>query len=163
MKKLCKDILNILSEDARLTPSKIANIVGKSLDEVKQAIEDMENDGTIVKYAAVINDENVDEEVVEALIELRVTPQITKGFDAMAEDLLDFKQVRDIYLMSGGYDLCVVVKGNSLKEVAMFVSEELSVLENVISTKTHFILKKYKKDGVVIKKAKDNMRLNIQL
>lgn len=163
MKKLYKDILNILAEDARLTASQIAKMVGESEANVKKAIEEMENDGTIVKYSAVINDEKVDEEAVEALIELRVTPQITKGFDAMAEELLDFKQVTDIYLMSGGYDLCVLVKGNSLKEVAMFVSEELSVLENVISTKTHFILKKYKKDGVVIKRSENNMRLNIQL
>lgn len=163
MEKLYKDILNILTEDARLTATQIAKMVSKDLKEVKKAIEEMENDGTIVKYSAVVNDEKVDEEAVEALIELRVTPQITKGFDAMAEELLDFKQVTDIYLMSGGYDLCVLVKGNSLKEVAMFVSEELSVLENVISTKTHFILKKYKKDGVVIKRAENNMRLNIQL
>ena len=108
----------------------------------------MEKSGVIVKYTAIINSEEYSDDNVQALIEVRVTPEPSKGFEAIAEEIASFDEVDSIYLMSGGYDFCVILKGKSLREVAMFVSERLSTLGGVISTATHFILKKYKIDGV---------------
>ncbi|MGN1096542.1 MAG: Lrp/AsnC family transcriptional regulator [Christensenellales bacterium] len=147
MDKLQKDIINVLTEDARLTAKKIAQMLGKTEKEVAEAIADMENSGIIVKYTTITN---VDEDSadVQALIEVKVTPERSKGFEAIAEEISSFDEVDSVSLMSGGYDFCVILKGKSLREVAMFVSERLSTLNGVISTATHFILKKYKIDGV---------------
>ncbi len=147
MDKLQKDIISVLTEDARLTAKKIAQMLGKTEKEVSEAIADMENGGIIVKYTTITN---VDEDSadVQALIEVKVTPERSKGFEAIAEEISSFDEVDSVSLMSGGYDFCVILKGKSLREVAMFVSERLSTLNGVISTATHFILKKYKIDGV---------------
>ncbi|MGN0796527.1 MAG: Lrp/AsnC family transcriptional regulator [Christensenellales bacterium] len=147
MDKLQKDIINILTEDARLTAKKIAQMLGKTEQEIADAITDMENNGTIVKYTTITNADE-DSEEVQALIEVKVTPERSKGFEAIAEEISSFDEVDSVSLMSGGYDFCVILKGKSLREVAMFVSERLSTLNGVISTATHFILKKYKIDGV---------------
>lgn len=147
MDKLQKDIINILTEDARLTAKKIAQMLGKTEQEIADSITDMENNGTIVKYTTITNADE-DSEEVQALIEVKVTPERSKGFEAIAEEISSFDEVDSVSLMSGGYDFCVILKGKSLREVAMFVSERLSTLNGVISTATHFILKKYKIDGV---------------
>ena len=148
MDKLQKDIINLLTDDARYTVKKIAQILNEKEDKIESIIDDMEKSGVIVKYTAIINSEEYTDDNVQALIEVRVTPEPSKGFEAIAEEIASFDEVDSIYLMSGGYDFCVILKGKSLREVAMFVSERLSTLGGVLSTATHFILKKYKIDGV---------------
>ena len=148
MDKLQKDIINLLTDDARYTVKKIAQILNEKEDKIESIIDDMEKSGVIVKYTAIINSEEYSDDNVQALIEVRVAPEPSKGFEAIAEEIASFDEVDSIYLMSGGYDFCVILKGKSLREVAMFVSERLSTLGGVISTATHFILKKYKIDGV---------------
>lgn len=148
MDKLQKDIINLLTDDARYTVKKIAQILNEKEDKIESIIDDMEKSGVIVKYTAIINSEEYTDDNVQALIEVRVTPEPSKGFEAIAEEIASFDEVDSIYLMSGGYDFCVILKGKSLRQVAMFVSERLSTLGGVISTATHFILKKYKIDGV---------------
>lgn len=162
MEKLKKDILSLLQEDARQSAEQMAVMLGKKEEEVKIAIEEMEIDGIIVKYNALVNYDKLDEECVQALIEVKVTPQRNRGFDAIAEDIFRFKEVKSLYLMSGGFDLAVFVEGKSIKEVAMFVSERLSLLDTVISTATHFILKKYKVEGTIMDE-KEKKRLAIKL
>ena len=148
MDKLQKDIINLLTDDARYTVKKIAQILNEKEDKIESIIDDMEKSGVIVKYMTIINSEEYTDDNVQALIEVRVTPEPSKGFEAIAEEIASFDEVDSIYLMSGGYDFCVILKGKSLRQVAMFVSERLSTLGGVISTATHFILKKYKIDGV---------------
>lgn len=148
MDKLQKDIINLLTDDARYTVKKIAQILNEKEDKIESIIDEMEKSGVIVKYTAIINSEEYTDDNVQALIEVRVTPEPSKGFEAIAEEIASFDEVDSIYLMSGGYDFCVILKGKSLRQVAMFVSERLSTLGGVISTATHFILKKYKIDGV---------------
>ena len=148
MDKLQKDIINLLTDDARYTVKKIAQILNEKEDKIESILDDMEKSGVIVKYTAIINSEEYSDDNVQALIEVRVTPEPSKGFEAIAEEIASFDEVDSIYLMSGGYDFCVILKGKSLRQVAMFVSERLSTLGGVISTATHFILKKYKIDGV---------------
>lgn len=149
MKKLETDILKILEEDCRYTPEKIALMLEKTEKEVAAAIEHMEETGIIVKYTAIVNGERLADETVQALIEVKVTPQKTNGFDAIAEEIYRFDEVKSCYLMSGGFDLAVFIEGKSLREVARFVTERLSTLDEVLSTATHFILKKYKIEGTV--------------
>lgn len=148
MDKLQKDIINLLTDDARYTVKKIAQILNEKEGKIESIIDDMEKSGVIVKYTTIINSEEYTDDNVQALIEVRVTPEPSKGFEAIAEEIASFDEVDSIYLMSGGYDFCVILKGKSLRQVAMFVSERLSTLGGVISTATHFILKKYKIDGV---------------
>lgn len=148
MDKLQKDIINLLTDDARYTVKKIAQILNEKEDKIASVVDEMEKSGVIVKYTTIINSEEYTDDNVQALIEVRVTPEPSKGFEAIAEEIASFDEVDSIYLMSGGYDFCVILKGKSLRQVAMFVSERLSTLGGVISTATHFILKKYKIDGV---------------
>lgn len=151
MTKLQNDILALLKEDARYGADKIAKMLGISEAEAKKEIGIMEENGVIVKYTVISDDEKAEKEDVEALIEVKVSPMLRHGFDSIAEDIYQFNEVKSVYLMSGTYDLLVIIEGKTLKEVARFVSEKLSVLENVISTATHFILKKYKTEGVCMK------------
>lgn len=148
MDKLQKDIINLLTDDARYTVKKIAQMLNEKEDKIAFVVDEMEKSGVIVKYTTIINSEEYSDDNVQALIEVRVTPEPSKGFEAIAEEIASFDEVDSIYLMSGGYDFCVILKGKSLRQVAMFVSERLSTLGGVISTATHFILKKYKIDGV---------------
>ena len=114
---------------------------------VQAAVKELEDNGTIIKYSAIINTDKVEGESVDALIEVKVKPQKLNGFDAFAEELCAFKEVRSLYLMSGAYDLAVFISAKTLNEVARFVSEKLSAVDGVISCATHFILKKYKVEG----------------
>lgn len=162
MKKLEADILKILEEDCRYSPSKIAVMLDTSEAEVSAAIENMEESGVIVKYTAIVNGEALSEEIVQALIEVRVTPQKVNGFDAIAEEIYRFDEVQSLYLMSGGYDLAVFIEGRSLRDVSRFVAERLSTIDGILSTATHFILKKYKIEGTIADRPDDSMRLSVQ-
>lgn len=163
MKKLESDILKILQEDSRLPAAKIAVMLGKAESDVAAAIRSMEERGVIVKYSAIVNGERLDDETVHALIEVRVSPQKASGFDAIAEEVYRFDEVKSCYLMSGGYDLAVFIEGKTLRDVARFVSERLSTIDDVLSTATHFILKKYKIEGTVAEKEDDEgRRLSVQ-
>ena len=162
MKKLEADILKILEEDCRYSPSKIAVMLATSEAEVSAAIENMEESGVIVKYTAIVNGEVLSEEIVQALIEVRVTPQKVNGFDAIAEEIYRFDEVQSLYLMSGGYDLAVFIEGRSLRDVSRFVAERLSTIDGILSTATHFILKKYKIEGTIADRPDDSMRLSVQ-
>ena len=162
MKKLEADILKILEEDCRYSPSKIAVMLDTSEAEVSAAIKNMEESGVIVKYTAIVNGEALSEEIVQALIEVRVTPQKVNGFDAIAEEIYRFDEVQSLYLMSGGYDLAVFIEGRSLRDVSRFVAERLSTIDGILSTATHFILKKYKIEGTITDRPDDSMRLSVQ-
>jgi DNA-binding Lrp family transcriptional regulator len=162
MEKIEKDILTILDEDARITPKKIATMLGISESEAASAVKSLEERGVIVRYTTIVNTDSFDDDEVEALIEVKVTPQRGAGFDAIAEEIADHPEVKNLYLMSGAYDLAVIVEGKSLKSVSRFVSEKISTFDSVISTATHFILKKYKVEGALMKKREECARLSIQ-
>ena len=157
------EILEILSRDARISPAEIAKLTGTSVASVKKAIAKYEKNGTILKYKAVLNHDMVKESgsVVRALIEVSVTPQKNVGFDSIAERIYSFPEVTSCYLLSGAYDLLLVVEGENIHTVANFVASKLSPMENVRGTTTHFLLKKYKEDGQVLKKQAGTKRLNI--
>ncbi|GIO38573.1 MULTISPECIES: Lrp/AsnC family transcriptional regulator [Paenibacillus] len=154
-------VLDLLREDARRDPKLLATLVGSSEQEVAEVIAELEEDHVIVKYATVVNSSKLDDEKVTALIEVQITPERGRGFEAIAERIYLFPQVMSVYLMSGAYDLLVEVEGRNLKEVASFVSDKLSPLESVLSTKTHFILKKYKQDGIIFEDPEEDRRLMI--
>lgn len=159
MNDLKINILEILNEDARTPLERIAVMTGNTLEAVAAAIDELEQERVILKYPAMINWDKTDREQVEALIEVRVTPQRHEGFDAIAESIYRFSEVSAVYLMSGAYDLMVLVKSRTMKKLALFVAEKLSTLEHVNSTATHFILKKYKADGVLFEDGKKDERL----
>ena len=159
--KLDMDILDILSDDARTSASKIALMTGASEDEVRASIARLEKERIIIKYPAMINWDRVRDDIVQALIEVRVTPQRDEGFDVIAQKIYAFDEVKSCYLMSGAYDLLVIVEGANVKQTALFVAEKLSTLENVLSTATHFVLKKYKQDGVIVESGYEDDRLSV--
>ena len=151
-------ILEILENDARITPEKIAVMTGLTLEEVNKAIAEMEEENIILGYKPIINEDKVATDKVTALIELKVTPSAGEGFDAIASRIYCYEQVRHLYLMSGAYDLAVFVEGKNIKEVAMFVSEHLAQMDSVLSTSTHFMLKTYKREGIVFENNKTDDR-----
>ena len=159
--KLDMDILDILSDDARTSASRIALMTGAGEDEVRASITRLEKERIIIKYPAMINWDRVRDDIVQALIEVRVTPQRDEGFDVIAQKIYAFDEVKSCYLMSGAYDLLVIVEGANVKQTALFVAEKLSTLENVLSTATHFVLKKYKQDGVIVESGYEDDRLSI--
>jgi DNA-binding Lrp family transcriptional regulator len=144
------EIFQILEEDARKSPQRIATMTGIPLAEVKAAIKQAERDRTIIKYKAIINWDRLGEGKVVALVEVRLLPQRDVGFDAIAERIYRFPEARSVYLMSGTYDLAVLVAGKTMQEVASFVTQKLAPLEGVQGTVTHFLLKRYKEDGEVL-------------
>ena len=147
MKKADKDILELLKADARLTPNSIAAATGLSEAEVKDRIKVLEESGAIVRYTAIVNTDSEEEEI-EAMVEVKVTPMRGHGFEALAKEIAVHSEVKDLYLMSGAIDLMVIVRGKSLRTVSRFIAEKISTYDNVIATTTHFILKKYKVEGV---------------
>ena len=154
-----EQILNLLQENARLSAEDIAAITKKTPAEVEAIIKKFEDDGIIMKYAAVVNPEKYrsKEEKVQAEIEIQVTPEREHGFDAIAKRIYSFPQVKSLYLMSGGYDLQVIIEGSSLQEIAFFVASKLSTINGVKSTKTHFTLKTYKENNVIyVEDSKDH-------
>jgi DNA-binding Lrp family transcriptional regulator len=157
------EILEILEKDARTTPEEIAKMLKKSPQKIKEAIKKYEKEGVILKYKTVINKDLIKDEYssVRALIEVNIAPQKDVGFDKIAERIYSFPEVTSCYLISGTYDLLVVVEGKNLHAVSNFVAEKLSCLENVRGTVTHFMLKKYKEDGVILKHKEENKRIAI--
>lgn len=152
-------VLELLKEDARRSAALIATMLDVPEEQIKQAISELENEHVIVKYAAVVNWSKIDDEKVTALIEVQITPERGRGFDAIAERIYLYPEVKSVYLMSGAYDLLVEVEGKTLKEVASFVSNRLSPIDAVLSTKTFFILKKYKQDGIIFEEHEGDNRL----
>ncbi len=152
MENLKKDLVKLLSENARYSYSDLATMLSLEESVVKTAVKELEKDGIIVKYSAIIDTEAMDEKPVQALIEVKVAPQKLKGFDSTAEEIYHFPEVTSLYLMSGGFDLAVFVEGKDLGDIAAFVSEKLSVIDGIIGVQTHFILKKYKIEGQIVKK-----------
>lgn len=154
---IVEEILEILEKNNKLTDEQIAIMLNISVEEVRAAIRKLEDDNIIVGYNTLINWEKTNKESVTALIEVKVTPQRGEGFDKVAERIYRYPEVKACYLMSGGFDLTVIIEGNSMKEVALFVAEKLAPLESVLSTATHFVLKKYKDKGVIFEeKQKDD-------
>lgn len=145
-----RKVLELLEHDSRLTPQQIATMTGMSEAEVKDIIEQAEKDRVIVKYKTMINWEKAGDDRVWAMIEVKMQPQKDVGFDAIAERIYRFPQVRTLYLMSGTYDLAVYVVGKNMQEVGQFVSQKLAPLEGVHGTATHFLLKRYKEDGEIL-------------
>ena len=156
-----KQILTILERDARTSPEKIAVMLGQSEDAIKAAIEEMEKNGIIRHYKTVVDWEKAGKERVFAFIDVRVTPSRGVGYDEIAGRIYKYPEVHSVYLVSGDYDLRVVVEGKTMQEVAFFVAERLAPLEGVLSTRTNFLLKKYKSDGDVFEDTSEDFRLAV--
>ena len=143
-------LIRILSENSNYTLSELALMLGEKEEEISSRIKEYEKSGIIKGYRAIINYEEVDNSGVTAYIELKVTPQKEKGFDEIAEKIMGFEEVSSVYLMAGTYDLALIVKGDTIQDISSFVSRKLSALDGILSTATHFILKRYKDDGVIL-------------
>ncbi len=143
------ELLRLLENDARLSPKALALMLDKEEGDIKKMIEDCENDGIILGYHTVIDWDKTNTEYVTAMIELKITPQRDHGYDHVAEKIYNYPEVESLYLMSGGFDLAVFIKGKTMREVAFFVAEKLATIEDVISTSTHFMLRKYKDNNVI--------------
>lgn len=159
MTRLETQVLDLLREDCRLPLEKLAVMLGVSTEEVAETIDSLECRRVILHYAPTINWDLTDRERVEAMIQVSVTPQRDMGFDAVARRIYRFEEVKSVYLMSGGYDLLVLVEAKSLKELALFVSSKLSTLEMVTGTQTSFVLKRYKEEGVIFDGSQSDNRL----
>lgn len=156
-----EELLKILEKNARISLKELSTMVGASEEEVEKKIKKYEKEGIIRKYKTVINWEKAGVESVFALIDVKVTPVRDKGYDAVAERIMRFPEVRALYLVSGAYDLSVLVEGRTMKEVASFVAEKLAPLEQVQGTVTHFILKRYKEDGDILFGKEEKKRLAV--
>ncbi len=143
-------LLKLLSKNARYSTSELAVMLGMDEQTVKAEVEEMKNSGLIRGYKAVIDWEKLDTGAVSAIIELKVSPQADHGFEEIAKRVMMFGEVESVYLMSGGYDLCVTVRGKSFQQVAMFVAKELATIDAVNSTATHFILRRYKELDIIL-------------
>lgn len=153
-----EQLLKIIEKNSRVDLKDLAIMLGREEIDVVNEMAAMEADGTICGYHTLINWENTSIETVSALIEVRVTPQRGQGFDHIAERIYNYPEVNSVYLISGGYDLLISLEGKSLKEISMFVSDKLAPLDSILSTATHFILKKYKDHGTVLAKKKEDER-----
>jgi len=156
-----EQIFEILEQNAMATPEQISTMIGMPVNEVERIIKQAEKDGAILKYKTTINWAKVGKEEVWALIEVKVTPQRDVGFDTIAEHIYQFPQVYSAYLVSGTYDLAILVKGKNMQEISSFVTEKLAPLEKVQSTVTHFLLKRYKENGETFQLPKEIERLPI--
>ena len=144
-----QQILTLLENDATLTPEQLAVMLSSDAQTIRDEIRTMEQNGTILGYKTIIDWEKTDREAVSAMIDVKLTPQKERGFDRVAEKIYHYPEVKAVYLMSGAYDLSVLIEGKTMKEVAFFVSQKLATIEGVISTATHFVLHKYKDTGVL--------------
>ena len=151
-------LINLLKQNARLSCKELAAMTGSTEAEVEAKIKEYEHNGIIKGYSAIVNDDIADKNSVTAFIEVKVTPKADCGFDDIAKTIMMYDEVESVNLMSGAYDLAVEVKGNNLKDVALFVSERLSTIDGVLSTATHFILKKYKEKGIFIDREETDER-----
>ena len=142
------EILKLLEKDARTTPEQLAVMLNRDVKDIEKAIEELEANGTILGYKTIVDWEKTDYEAVTAMIEVKLTPQRESGFDRVAEKIYNYPEVKSVYLMSGAYDLSVLIEGKTLKEVALFVSQKLATIDSVMSTATHFVLRRYKEMDV---------------
>lgn len=161
MSTLYGEILDMLEQDAKVSIEDMAVMTGASAEHISEAIQMMEQEKIIVKYAAIVNREKVATEEAEALIEVKVVPKRGLGYDDLAERIYGFSEVKSVYLMSGTYDLSVVLRAESMKQISQFVFEKLAVLDGVSSTVTHFIMRKYKEQGVILTTKEQEERLVI--
>lgn len=159
MEKIRELILELIEKNSRINPEDLAVMLGISEVDVINEIQQMEKEQIICGYHTLINWDKTSKDSVTALIEVRVTPQRGEGFDKIAERIYRFHEVKAVYLMSGGFDLTVIIEGSTLKEVALFVSQKLSALDSVLSTATHFVLKRYKDHGVIFEERKKDERM----
>ena len=143
-------LLKLLEKNARYTLEDLATLLGEETDAVAREMDEMETSGVIRAYKAIVDWEKVDRSAVSALIELRVSPKAGLGFEEVAKKVMLFPEVESVYLMSGGYDLSVIVRGKTFQEVAMFVAKQLSTIDSVLSTATHFVLRRYKESDVIL-------------
>lgn len=158
------EILRILDkEQGAINVAKISRMLGKSEEEVSAALRDMEEKNIIAGYKTIVNWDKTDRDVVTALIELKVTPQRGEGFDKVAKRIYKYPQVKALYLMSGAYDLSVMIEGKSMKDVALFVAQKLAPMDGIISTATHFVLKPYKMEGIILEDNEKDTRQVITL
>ena len=153
-----EELLAVIEKNSRIDLKELAVILGVEEVDVVNELAALEAEGVICGYHTLINWEKTSNEKVSALIEVRVTPQRGQGFDAIAERIYKYPEVRSVYLMSGGYDLMIIIEGKTLREVSSFVSDKLSTLDTVLSTATHFILKKYKDHGTPFSQKKQDER-----
>ena len=155
-----EQILTFLEKNSKIDLQELAIMLGSSEEVIANEVQKMEEEQIICGYHTLIDWDKTSVDKTTALIEVRVTPQRGQGFDNIAERIYNYPEVQSVYLISGAYDLLVILEGKTLKEVASFVSDKLSTLDTVISTATHFILKKYKDDGIILtKKTKDERML----
>lgn len=159
--KMKEKILAAIDKNSKLTVKDLAAMTGSTEEEVSTLIKEMEENTVICGYPTLINWDKTESEKVTALIEVKVTPQRGQGFDKIAERIYKFDEVEAVYLMSGGFDLTVIIEGKSMKEVASFVSSKLAPMEAVLSTATHFVLKKYKDHGLPLVHEKNDERMLI--
>ncbi len=156
MQNIKTEILEILEKNSRVSLEDMAAMLGASVDEVAAAMDSMEKDNIICGYTTLVNWDKTDKEFVTAMIEVKVTPQRDRGFEKIAERIYLFDEVKAVYLMAGAYDLLVMMDGKNISEISSFISNKLSPIDNVLSTATHFVLKKYKDHGVVIEKKRED-------
>ncbi len=156
-------LLKLLENDSTLTADQLAVMLDKEVGDIKKLISKYEKDGVILGYKTLIDWDKTEREYVSALIELKVIPQRDGGFDSIAEKIYNYPEVQSVYLMSGGFDLALIIEGRTMKEVAYFVAQKLAPLENISSTATHFVLKKYKDKGVVYDKPEIDVRGNLMI
>ncbi|HEY5653921.1 MAG TPA: Lrp/AsnC family transcriptional regulator [Pontiella sp.] len=155
------ELLNLLKQNALESPENMAKMLGISTEEVRKKITEYEKDGIIRAYQAVVNEERLDASLVTTVIEVKVTPESEGGFDRIAARISRFPEVESVYLMSGGFDLLLFIKGRTMHEAAGFVSEKLATMPGVTSTSTHFMMKTYKQNGIVMQMGEDNERLKV--
>lgn len=154
-------VLQLVCEDSRIQPKDAAVMLGMTEEDVQAAIAKLEAEKVIVGYPALVNWDKTPLEKVKAVIEVKVTPQRDMGFDAIAARIYRFDEVKEVYLMSGAYDLMLEVQADNMRTLASFVSQKLATIDNVLSTATHFVLKKYKVDGVILEEEHDDGRLAV--
>ena len=154
-------LLKLLRQDASLTPLQMSAMLGRTEAEIRTQLQEWSDAGVLLGFRAVLNEDKLGREMVRAVIEVRITPERGGGFDKLAERISRYDEVRACHLMSGGYDLLVEVEGASLREVATFVSEKLSTLQGILSTATHFVLRAYKEQGVMMKRETADERLAV--
>lgn len=154
-----RELLKLLEHDARRPIGELSAMLGKPEGEIEAQIKSLEQRGVILRYNALVNWEKLGDDTVTATIEVKITPQREVGFDAIAERIYRFDEVRSVFLMSGGFDLLIVIEGKSLKEIAKFVSTRLATIDGVTGTRSNFMLRAYKKDGVIIDDRERDRRL----
>jgi DNA-binding Lrp family transcriptional regulator len=155
------ELLELLKQNALETPENLAKLLGLSVDEVKKQIAEYEKEGVIRAYQAIVNEEKLDASLVTTVIEVKITPESDGGFDRIAERISRFPEVESAYLMSGTFDLLLFIKGRTMHEAAGFVSEKLATMPGVTSTATHFMMKTYKQNGILMHMGEDDERLKV--